>query len=318
MDTAPVTIRVTGVILCLALIGGGAFLGDYGLRLAILAILASIAVIGLHFAFGLAGLIHLAQAAFVGVGAYASALAVQRLGLSPWLGLVIGTAAAGVAGALLAYPMHRTRSHYLALTTVGFNVSFEVIARNWEPVTGGYDGLGGIPLLRLHVGLPSDLEFFYICVAILALCVIVAFLLRRSHFGRSLIAVRDDELAAAASGIPVAKLKTRAFILCSAYGGLSGALYAHYGGFISADDFGLGRAIMLLSMLIVGGEFSILGAIIGSFFLTYLPEWLRFIGSGYMAVFGLLMLGVLILMPEGIVGSLGGWLKPRLVRKRLS
>ena len=302
--------------LFVALLGSAAFLTDFNLRLAILALLTSISVIGLYFAFGLAGLIHLAQAAFIGFGAYASALVAQRFGISPWLGLLFGVITAAAAGALLAYPMHRTRSHYLALTTVGFSISFEVVIRNWEKLTGGYDGLGAIPLLRLRTGMRSELEFFYICVFFLLLCALTAILLRRSHFGRSLIAVRDDELAAAAAGIDIAKLKSKAFILCSAYGGLSGALYAHYGGFISPDDFGLARSIMLLSMLIVGGEFSILGAVLGSFFLTYLPEWLRFIGGGYMAVFGLLMLGVLILMPDGIVGSLGAWLKPRLSRRR--
>lgn len=308
--------KLGAVILFLALMGGAAFLSDFDLRLAILSILAAISVIGLYFAFGLAGMIHLAQAAFVGIGAYASALAAQQLHVSPWIGLVVGVIAAALAGALLAYPMHRTRSHYLALTTVGFSVSFEVIIRNWTSVTGGYDGLGAIPLLRLDTAMRSELEFFYICVAVLAACVVAAMLLRASPFGRALIAVRDDELAAAASGIDIARLKTKAFILCSAYGGLSGALYAHYGGFISPDDFGLARAIMLLSMLIVGGEFSILGAIVGAFFLTYLPEWLRFIGGGYMAVFGLFMLAVLIVMPKGIVGSLGAWLVPRVARSR--
>ena len=265
MDSARSEFWIVAAVTFIALLGAAAFLTDFNLRLAILAILTSISVIGLYFAFGLAGLIHLAQAAFVGSGAYASALASKHFGISPWLGLVVGVATAAIAGALLAYPMHRTRSHYLALVTVGFSVSFEVVIRNWEGLTGGYDGLGAIPLLRLRTGMRSELEFFYICVAFLLLCVVSEVLLRRSHFGRELIAVRDDELAAAASGIDVARLKSKAFILCSAYGGLSGALYAYYGGFISPDDFGLARAIMLLSMLIVGGEFSILGAIVGSF-----------------------------------------------------
>lgn len=302
-------------VILLIVAGASGLLGDFGLRLAILAVMTSIAVIGLYFAFGLAGLIHLAQAAFVGIGAYTSGLLSQTFGISPWIGLPLGVIAAALAGALLAFPMHRTRSHYLALTTVGFSVSFEVIVRNWESVTGGYDGLGSIPILRLNSGISSELEFFYLSVVFLSLSALAAIMLRRSHFGRALVAVRDDELAAAASGIDIARLKTKAFILCSAYGGLSGALYAHYSGFISPDDFGLARSIMLLSMLIVGGEFAVLGAVVGGIFLTFLPEWLRFVGGGYMAVFGLLMLGVLMLMPKGIVGSLGGWIRmPRAER----
>jgi branched-chain amino acid transport system permease protein len=300
------------IVVSLAAVLGATFLSDFDLRLANLAAIASIAVIGLYFAFGLAGMIHLAQAAFVGIGAYASGLTAQVTGLSPLIAIVIGTVVAGIAGALLAYPMHRTRSHYLALTTVGFSISFEVIVRNWISLTGGYDGLDAIPLLRIAGIGRSDFGFFLISIGVLLLSMLVAELLRLSHFGRALIAVRDDELAAAACGVNIASLKSRAFILCSAYGGLSGALYAHYSGFISPDDFGLTRSIMLLAMLIVGGEFFIVGAVIGSAFLTYVPEWLRFVGGGYMAVFGVFMLLVLILMPNGIMGSLANLRRPRL------
>lgn len=308
--------RIVIVTVVLAILGIATFLTDYDLRLAILAILAAISVIGLYFAFGLAGMIHLAQGAFVGIGAYFSAVLVLRTGLSPWITVPIATAATALISALLAYPMHRTKSHYLALTTVGFNVSFEVIIRNWISVTGGYDGIGGIPLLRIGTSLRSELEFFYIAVAALIVCALIASLLRASHIGRAMVAVRDDELAAAASGINVARAKTMAFVICSGYGGLSGALYAHYSGFISPDDFSLGRSIILLSMLIVGGEFSILGAIVGAVVLSYLPEWLRFVGGGYMAVFGLLMLGVLIVMPNGIVGSLRSRWRPAMSKDR--
>jgi branched-chain amino acid transport system permease protein len=303
------------VLVFLILISAGLVLNDFNLRLAILAVLSSIAVLGLYFAFGLAGLIHLAQSAFVGVGAYSSALLTARIGLNPWLGVFSGMAAAGLAGALFAYPMHRTRTHYLALTTVGFSVSFVIIVRNWESLTGGYDGLGGIPLLRLHMGMRGDLEFYYISLLFLGASILAAVLLRHSHFGRALVAIRDDEFAAAASGVNVAKLKRKAFILCSIYGGLSGALYAHYSGFISPDDFELGRAIMLLSMLIIGGEFHIAGAVVGSFTLTYMPEWLRFVGRGYMALFGVLMLLVLMLMPNGIVGALLASVRSRIEKR---
>jgi branched-chain amino acid transport system permease protein len=170
--------------------------------------------------------------------------------------------------------------------------------------------------MRFGLSSGGELQYFYICAAFVALSAAVAALIRYSHLGRAMVAVRDDELAAAASGISVARTKTRAFVICSAYGGLSGALYAHFGGFIAPDDFSLARSIMLLAMLIVGGEFSIGGAVIGSFLLTYLPEWLRGIGGAYLAVFGVLMLLVLILMPSGIVGALGGWLRPGAAKER--
>src|SRR5690348_15352684 len=141
------------------------------------------------------------------MGAYSSALIAQGAGISPWLALVGATLFTTAAAAVLAYPMHRTRSHYLALTTVGFSVSFEVIVRNWEPVTGGYDGLAAIPLMRIGTSAGAELQYFSICAAFLIVSAAVAGLIRYSHLGRSMIAVRDDELAAAACGIHVARVK---------------------------------------------------------------------------------------------------------------
>jgi branched-chain amino acid transport system permease protein len=281
-------------------------LSDLDIRLTNLALISAIAVIGLTFAFGYCGLIQLGQAAFVGLGAYASALLTTRLGLDLWPAMLAGILFSAACAALIGWPLLRLRGHYLALATVGLNVSIELIARSWTSLTGGFDGIASIPRFTL-LGwqVDADRDVYWLILALLAAAAGLAFLVRHSHLGRAMIAVRDDEIAAAAAGVPITATKVAAFTLAGAYGGLSGALYAHYAAYISPSDFALVRSIEFLAMAVVGGEASILGAVIGALFFTYLPEWLRVFGAEtYPTFFGLITLASLILMPAGIVGLL--------------
>lgn len=278
-------------------------LQGYSLRILNLALINVLAVIGLNIVFGYCGLIHLGQAAFIGIGAYVSALLSVKLGWSPLITIPIAVIAAGAFAALVSAPLLRLKGHYLALATVGVNITLELIAKNWVGLTGGYDGVSSIPRLAGDV-LPISPErgFAILVGAIVLLVVFLAVRLRESHWGRAMIAVRDDEIAASAGGVDVLRVKIVAFTLGSALGGLSGALYAHYASFISPTDFTVLQSITLLVMLIVGGEGSIIGAVIGGLVVTALPEALRFVGTWYFAIFGVLTLLVLILMPKGIAG----------------
>jgi branched-chain amino acid transport system permease protein len=294
-------------LLCVALIALWLpfLVSSYGLRLLDLSLISAIAVLGLCFAFGYAGLLHLGQAAFVGIGAYASALLATRVGLSFWLSMPVAIALTAVVGVGIGVPMLRLRGHYLALATVGFNVTIDIIARNWTDVTGGENGLSGIPSVAIAgFRFDSDQRFYYLGLAALVFACLIALAIRSSRFGRAMIAVRDDELACGASGISVLRAKVLAFTLAAAFAGLSGALYAHYTRYVAPNDFDLLRSITLLVMLIVGGESSILGAIGGAVLISFAPELLRFVGEGYLAVFGIGVLVILIVMPEGFAGAL--------------
>ena len=278
---------------------------SYGLRLLDLSLISAIAVLGLSFAFGYAGLLHLGQAAFVGIGAYTSALLAARLGVSFWLSMPVAIALTAAVGVGVGVPMLRLRGHYLALATVGFNVTIDIIARNWTDVTGGENGLSGIPSVAIAgFRFDSDQRFYYLGLAVLAFASLIALAIRHSRFGRAMIAVRDDELACGASGISVLRAKVLAFTLAAAFAGLSGVLYAHYTRYVAPNDFDLVRSITLLVMLIVGGESSILGAIGGTILITFAPELLRFVGEAYLAVFGIGVLVILIVMPDGFAGAL--------------
>lgn len=279
----------------------------YGIRILNLALISAIAVIGLNFAFGYAGLITLAQAGFVGCGAYITAILSTNVSLSPWLSIPIAVIGTGLIAVVIGLPMLRLKGHYLALATLGFNVSFVIVATNWKSVMGGTDGISGIPSLVLP-GLPiaTDHRYFYVLWLALAVATWIAWRIRNSHIGLAMIAVRDDEIATGTSSVGVTRIKVQAFALSAVYAGLAGALFAHMTNFVAPDDFALGHSIIYLAMLIIGGEGSILGAIAGAVIVTFMPELMRDLGSAYMIVFGSLMLLILIFLPKGLLSLATG------------
>lgn len=278
-------------------------LPEYHLRLLNLSVISAIAVIGLNFAFGYAGLISMGHAAFVGSGAYALAILTTRYGWSPWVAMPVAVAGTAVFAAVIGFPLLRLKGHYLALATLGMNVSFFIVASNWIDLTGGSNGIARIPYLSVagHA-ISGEREFLWLALGMLAVVAAVSALLHASRYGRAMIAVRDDETASEMIGIDTTKMKISAFVLSAICAALAGCLFACHMHFVSPEDFTYGHSITFLAMLIVGGEGSILGAILGSVLLTFLPEWLRFLGTAYLAFFGILMLCILVFLPTGIVG----------------
>lgn len=281
------------------------FTQGYGNRLANTAIISAIAVIGLNFVFGYAGLISLAHAAFMGVAAYLVAILTTSHGWNPWLAALAGIAASCLSAYLTGRIMLRLKGHYLALATLGLNVSFTIVVSNWMEVTGGTNGISGIPALRLgSLALDSEPSFYWFSLAILALLALLAARVRRSHAGRALMAVRDDELASAMTGLPVTRVKVAAFTLGAAYAAVAGCLFAFHIRFVSPEDFNFSHSIIYLAMLVVGGEGSIIGAILGAVGVTLLPELLRGVGNAYLLIFGVLVLLILVVLPRGLISLL--------------
>ncbi|SDV49492.1 branched-chain amino acid ABC transporter permease [Chitinasiproducens palmae] len=278
---------------------------DYTARLLVVGLISAVAVLGLTIVFGYAGLISLGHAAFVGLGAYTVAILCTRYRVNPWLASACAVAVAGAAAYLIGRVLLRLKGHYLALATLGLNVSFGIVASNWVALTGGTDGIANVPVLELFgVPLASEQRFYGFCLAVLALLAWAAARLRRSHLGRSLIAVRDDEIAASMTGIVVARAKTAAFTIGGVYAAIAGCLFAFHVHFVSPEDFAYAHSITYLAMLIVGGEGTLAGAILGAVGVTLLPEALRGVGNAYLLVFGILVLVVLVVLPKGIVGLL--------------
>jgi len=301
----------TNWILIAAIVAAAAiapfFATEYVTRLLVVATIAAVAVVGLNIAFGYAGLISLGHAAFVGVGAYGVAILTVRHGVGPWLAALIAIAIAAAVAYAIGRVVLRLSGHYLALATLGLNVSFTIVASNWVAFTGGNDGIAHIPALPLFsVQLATERSSYWFSLAVLVALSFIAQRIRRSHAGRSFIAVRDDEIAAAMTGIAVTKAKTAAFTLGAIYAAIAGCLFAFHVRFVSPEDFAYHNSITYLAMLIVGGEGSLAGAILGALTVTMLPEVLRGVGNAYLLIFGVLVLFVLVLLPKGLVGLLGG------------
>lgn len=296
---AALVILVLGGLLSLVL-------ADYRLRLLNVSVISAIAVIGFNFAFGLAGLISLGSAAFVGFGAYSLAILTTAAGWSPWLAMIVAIGVTTLFAAIIGTPLLRLKGHYLALATLGLNVSFTIVATNWISLTGGTNGISNIPGLSL-AGFAFDDErrFLWLALLFLAVCAAIAIALQHSRHGRAMMAVRDDETAARMIGIDVTRVKIAALCLSAAFAGLSGVLFATHMRFVAPEDFNYAHSIVYLAMLIVGGEGSVAGAIIGAVLLTFLPEWLRFLGDAYLAFFGLMLLLILIFLPTGLIGLAG-------------
>jgi branched-chain amino acid transport system permease protein len=272
----------------------------YIIQLLNIAILNAIVVIGLNFVTGWAGQINFGQAAFYGLGAYTTAIA-SKAGLpwitTPFLSIIVVIA----ASLMLGLPTMRLRTYYLAMTTIGFGEIIRLIIVHWEPVTGGTSGLRTIPGISVFgIGPQGQAQHYYLLVVALAIAVTVAMRVRHSALGRAMIATRDSEIAAEQSGVDTTRTKLLAFMIGAVYAGLAGCLYASSIRFISPDSFSGTQAILLMTMLIVGGMGSIAGSISGAIALTILPEALRFLGQWYLVLYGLGVIAVIVLTPGGL------------------
>lgn len=272
----------------------------YIIQLLNIGILNAIVVLGLNFVTGWTGQINFGQAAFYGLGAYATAIATKS-GL-PWIvAPVLSVAIVLVASLILGLPTLRLRTYYLAMTTIGFGEIVRLIIVYWEPVTGGTSGLRAIPPIRLFsIGPQGLVQHYYLLLATLAAAALVAARIRQSPLGRAMIATKDSEIAAEQSGVDTTRTKLFAFMIGAVYAGLAGCLYASSIRFVSPDSFSGVQAVLLMTMLIVGGMGSIAGSIAGALALTILPEALRFLGQWYLVLYGLGVIVVIVLMPGGL------------------
>ena len=277
--------------------------GEYWVRLMSAALIAAAAVLGLNFVLGYTGQISLMHASTVGMGAYVLGVGTAKFGMDPWVAAGLGVCAAGAFSYLTGIVLLRLKGHYFALATLGINVSFSIIVSNLVDLTGGSNGISGIPAASIF-GLVIDTErkFYYFGLVVVAALSAFAFYVRQSQLGRAMIAVRDDELAASVSGLNLTKVKVTALTLGGIYAGIAGAMFAFHAHFVAPEDFNISQSIIYLAMLVVGGEATILGSILGAIVITFLPEWLRWVGSAYLMVFGLIVVGMLFVAPQGLAG----------------
>lgn len=258
-----------------------------------------IMVASLNLVVGFMGEFSLGHAGFVSVGAYTSAIVSSALagkGLPDFFlfltALMAGGVMAGITGVLVGIPALRLRGDYLAIVTVAFAEIIRVCFCNF-PITGGGKTMSGI--LKL-----SD---FYWCYWIMAACVAVMYMYVRSRFGRTVKAIREDYIAAAASGINVTYYKVMTFTVAAFFAGVGGGIYAHYMTAMIPTNFNFMYSAELLSEVIIGGTGSLTGSILGAAFLSSLPEMTRQFSKYRMLVYSIILVMVMIFRPGGIFGN---------------
>lgn len=276
----------------------------YGLRLLTVAGTYGLMVIGYQIIFGHAGALSLAQGAFFGIGAYVTGILGSRYGLSFVVTFPLSLAVPALLAALVAVPVLRLESHYFALATLGLAQLALVAGINWESVTGGANGLPGVPPIRIaglaiERGLPLTL-FVWTMVGVGGW---IAWRWLSGLTGLAYTLLRDAPLSAAAAGIDGGRLRFAAFVASAAYGGAAGALYVHAIGVISPEVLEFPIMVAVLSMAVIGGRIRVAGAVAAALLLVHLPESFRFLEAHYLIAYGLAVLAVITLAPNGLIGT---------------
>ena len=291
--------------------------------LATLASINAIAVLGIVLISGYTGQLNLGQAAFVGVGAYTSAILNLRLGLSFWYTIPIAIGVSAFFGILMGIPALKLKGGpYLALATQLFGEIVYLVIMNLERLTGGPFGLMGMqgPIIagqRLERNLQ---HYFYFCLFVLCAAYFVCKRIVNSSLGLVFMGIRESEDAEQSLGINTMYYKILCFAVAAALGGLAGTLYGPFVGYISPDQFRWTPSLLLVSMAIVGGINKLEGGIAGAVLLTFLPELLRLTDQFRLIMYGFFVIMILALFPEGLMSFYGSSWKEILsqLKKRLA
>lgn len=277
----------------------------YLTNIMIIVALHALPALGLALLMGFTGQISLGHAAFYGLGAYGSALLTLKLGVNPWLSIALASVAVGVVALLLGWAIFRLRGHHLALATLGMGIIVAVGFVELRDLTGGPTGLAGIPSLSLFgIQFYSDQTFFYLVWIVCAALFLAAHNLVSSPIGLAMRGVDDSERASASVGVDVDGLKREILALSAGLAAIAGGLYAHYIGFISPQPFSVPFSIKLLVMVAIGGFRSVTGVLFGVAFVTIVAEPLQQLGYYDVVVFGLLLVVIMILCPNGLFQGL--------------
>ncbi len=282
---------------------------SYELRLLGVAGCYALMVLGYQFIFGHAGGLSLAQGTFFGLGAYISGLLTIMAGLPFVLSFPAAIAGAALVALAISLPVMRLQSHYLALATLGISQVVLLVTIDWVSLTGGSNGVPGIPAVGvLGIGPAGELGYAaFVWAWVAAGAALSVYLLRGRGMAREFEALRKDPIMAAAAGLNVNRLRLHALLLSATFGGAAGALFVHGIGVASPDTLQFEVMITCLCMAVIGGRTLVLGALIGAILLVNLPEWFRFLEHWALVAYGAGLLFVILIAPDGIAGALLHW-----------
>lgn len=277
----------------------------YQTNIMITALIYVMLALGLNIVIGLGNMLHLGYIAFFAVGAYTYGLMHQYLGIGFWGALPVAAVLSTLAGILLALPVLRLRGDYLAIVTLGFAEIVRILLNNARDITGGPAGISGIPrpgFFGITMNLSQvSIYIYYIVLAAVVLTVFVVWRFENSRIGRALVAMGEDDIAAEAMGVDIARIKLTAFALGSLWAGIGGVIFASRTAFINPASFTVWQSIIVLSCVVLGGMGSIPGVIIGALGLILIPEYLRAFSDYRMLMFGAILVTMMVFRPGGLI-----------------
>lgn len=327
--------RILGiVIVVLILVVANAFMGREGLfgfglpyyyaEILNLTGISVILAVSLNLITGFTGQFSIGHAGFMAVGAYSSVFMTVYYseGVEQWLTslvgatvaqslvflgvIVVGALAAALAGLVVGIPSLRLRGDYLAIVTLGFAEIIRIIILNIDRVGGATGFRGRVPPWDGRLIIPQYANFIWIG-GFAVITIVVVYNIVHSDIGRSLISIREDELAAEAMGVNTTRYKVLSFVISSAFAGIAGALFGHFRQFLHTNDFQFIRSIEIIIMIVLGGMGSISGAILGAIVITILPELLRQLpGNLYsyrLVIYSALLIVIMLTRPQGLFGA---------------
>jgi branched-chain amino acid transport system permease protein len=295
-------------LLCLigALLFPILFKDPYFLHMAILIGIYGLLSISLNLLLGYTGQLSLGHAAFFGVGAYLSSLTYLNLGIPLWGGVVVAIAGSGLLGFFVARLAFKLRGAYFVIMTIGIAEVLKLVALNWVDLTKGPMGLTDVAAPEVHLGFMTidfgqKMPYYYLVLFFVVLAFVLQNRLVNSTFGRSFIAIRENEDLAESIGIDAFKYLVIVVIVSSSIAGVAGSLYAHYVSFIDPGVFSFFISVNAVMMAIGGGQGTQVGPLLGAVLFTLIPEWLRVFGDARMAVYALMVIFIVIFMPKGML-----------------
>lgn len=289
---------------------------DYYLDVAILSEIYVILALGLNIVVGYTGLLALGTAAFYGVGAYCMGVLNLNYGIPFWLALPFAFILTGLFSIPISAPALRLRGDYLAIVTLGFGEITNQVFTNWVSLTRGPMGIPGISPPRVFgwqfgdtlpsvagILLPTNTLFYFLGLVFVGLALLVSIRLERSRLGRAWKAIREDEAAAEAMGVDTFRLKLLAFVISAGFAGVAGCFFASYSAFVGPTSFTFMESVLILCMVVLGGRGNLTGVTLGAVLLVILPEFLRGFAEYRMLLFGVSLVVVMILRPQGLWGK---------------
>ena len=279
----------------------------YFQHLIILALIWVVLAQGQNLIQGFTGYVSIAQAGFMGIGAYSSTLLSVKLGWPVWLAMAAAPLMTAALAVLAGYPSLRVKGHYFAIVTLAYNMVIFIVLMTWSSLTGGEAGISNVPRPPdVAVGgfvwsLGSRVGYYYLALIVAALATVLCALILHSRVGRVLVAIRQNEPLIEAAGVQSWRYKLFAFVISASLAGLAGALYAHFIGFLNPDAFGVDHSLNAILAVILGGSGTLAGPVVGAFAVVFLPEYLRVAETYRLVIYGFILVAATIFMPRGLV-----------------